>query len=94
MHRPNARAGKACNQKFGNHRHVNDNAIAFLKAARFQDIGELADFGMELAIGELVVLAGFVAFPKDRVLIAAFGEVSIEGPLVRRRNARPRRSIS
>ena len=76
--RPDARAGEHRHRHFGDHRQIDGDAVALLDAARLQHIGEAADLGMQLAIGDLLVVLGIVALPDDRCLVAPLGEMTIE----------------
>ena len=60
--RANAGTGQHGDRRFRDHRHVNPNDVAFLRAEGFQDVGKLANFPMQLGIGEGARVAGF-AFP-------------------------------
>ena len=78
MHCTDARAGEHGDSRFGYHRQVQRNAIAFLYAARFQDVGEFANFFVEFAVGDFAIFIRAVAFPDDGDLIGAGFEVAIE----------------
>ncbi len=78
MHGADARAGKHGDRRFRDHRHVNGDAVAFLDAARLEHVGEAADLGVQLLVGELLVVLGVVAFPDDRGLLAALGEMPVD----------------
>ena len=78
MHRADARAGEHGDRRLRNHRHVNEDAVAFLAAIALQHIGKQADFAVKLLVGEDAPFAGF-AFPDDGGLVAArTGEMPIE----------------
>ena len=49
-----------------------------LDAAGFEHIGEAADVGVQLLVGDLLVVLGIVAFPDDGGLVAALGEMAID----------------
>src|SRR5690349_5892288 len=72
-----AGAGEHRNRRLGNHRHVNGDAIAFLDAAGFQHVGEAANFGVQLLVGELLVVLRIVALPQDGRLVTALGKVAV-----------------
>ena len=78
MDRADARAGQHRVRRLGNHRQVDRDAIAFLDAELLQRVGHAADFGMQLAIGDLLALGRVVALPDDRGLVATLGEVAID----------------
>ena len=65
-----AGAGEHGNGELGRHAHVDGDAVAFLDAEPFQDIGELLYFGMQLLIRERANFAGF-ALPDDGSFILA-----------------------
>jgi hypothetical protein len=60
------------------HLHVQADAVALLHAQALQPVGELADLLVQFLVADLRIFAGRVAFPDDRGLIAARGEVPIE----------------
>ena len=72
------RAGEHGIGGFGDHRHVDRDAVALLHAARLQHIGQAADFFVCLAIGDCGALARVVAFPDDRGLVAAGLQVPVK----------------
>ena len=76
--RADAGAGQHGDGQFLDHRHVDRDAVALLDAAALEHVGELADLLVELAVGELCVLAGLVAFPDDRDLVAARLQVPVQ----------------
>ncbi len=78
MDRANARAGENGDRGLRNHRHVDGDTVALLDAARFQHVGETADLGVQLFVGEFLVVFRIVAFPQDGGLVAALGEVAID----------------
>ena len=64
--------------QFGDHRHVERDAVAGLDAQFFEDVGELADLAVELLVGEDADVAR-LAFPDDGGLVlAGAGEVPVE----------------
>ena len=60
------------------HRHIDSNHVAFFNPEVRQHIGETAHVGIQFTVGDVLALAGVVAFPDDGGLIAAFGEVAVE----------------
>ncbi|MNV18867.1 hypothetical protein D3C71_1097050 [compost metagenome] len=78
MHRTDPRAGEHGVGRFGNHRHVDAHAVAFLHATAFEHVGQAADVVMEFFVGDLGGFGGIVAFPDDRDLIAAFFQVPVD----------------
>ena len=78
MHRADAGAGKHGHRRFGNHRQIDAHPVALLDAPGFEDIGQLADFGVQLPVGQALVFFGIVAFPENGHLVAAGFEVAVE----------------
>lgn len=73
-----AGTGEHGDGQFGDHWHVDGDAVTGFAAELFEDVGELADFVMELLIGENPLIAGF-PFPDDGGFIfAGADEVSVE----------------
>ena len=70
VHSANAGAGKHRDNRFGNHRQINEHAIASLHAALFEHIGKAADIAMELRVGDDAFVAG-LTFPNNRGLVGA-----------------------
>ncbi len=60
------------------HGHIDANPVALPDAAGFEHITQLAYLPVQLAVGELAVLSGIVAFPQDGGLIAAGVQVAVE----------------
>jgi hypothetical protein len=70
-------AGEHCDGGFGDHRHVDGDAIAFLDAEGLQAVGEFAHIVQERAIGDAVNRSAAaraarfrLAFPEDRGFVA------------------------
>ena len=81
MGNANSGARQHRHRKFGNHRHVNGDAVALLKAKALQNIGELLDLFQKIGIGDGALVAGF-AFPVIGNAVAnAVGHVAIEAVL-------------
>ena len=60
------------------HRHVNGDDVAFLDAAFLHGVGEAADVFVKFLVGDLLVVAGIVAFPNNGGLIAAGFQVAVD----------------
>src|SRR5215469_2162779 len=74
-----AGAGQHGDGTLDGERHVNDNAVALMKAQRFQTIGEAADLAVQLSIGD-DSLGAVLAEPDERYTIAAVRvDMAIEG---------------
>ena len=72
-------AGEHREGSLGDHRQVDGDPVALLDAMRLQHVGEAADLGVQLAVGDRAVdCVGVVALPDDRGLVAALGEVAVE----------------
>ena len=78
MNRADARAAEHGHGGFGNHRHVNRHAVALLDAERFQDVGKLADLGVQFRVGDAVHVVLRFALPDDGGLLAACLEMAVE----------------
>ena len=59
------------------HWHIDRNAVTFLDAHVFQDIGEAADGRMELCVSDGRRISGIITFPDQRDLVAAGCEVTV-----------------
>jgi hypothetical protein len=106
MDRADPRAGQHRVGGFGDHREVQDDPVAATDAQLLQDIGETADLGVQLLVGD--VLRGFlgiVGLEDDRGLVAALGQVPVDAvrghveravlePLIGYRRCRGRRRCS
>ena len=75
MHGAYSCAGQHGVGGFRDHRHIDRDAIAFFDAAGLKQIGEAADFLMQLGIGDVFLLGRAVALPNDRGLICARGQM-------------------
>src|ERR671935_705563 len=73
-----ARAGEHRVQRLGDHGQIDRDPVALRDVAVAQDIGEFADFVVQLAIGDVLGLRGVVTLPDDRGLIGARGEVPVD----------------
>ena len=73
-----AGAGQHGIGRLGDHRHVDGDAVALLDATGLQHIGEAADILMHLGVGDVLLLVRAVAFPDDRGLVAAGGEMAVD----------------
>ena len=60
--------GEGC---LGDHRHIKGDCIALLYAMMFQNIGETANFVVQLLIGNMLALGGVITLPNDRGLVGA-----------------------
>ena len=74
MNRADPRAGQHRNRRLGNHRQVNNDAIAFFDSVTLEDVREQANLAMQLFVGVGALLADFsrarrLAFPDQRRFI-------------------------
>ena len=60
-----ARAGQHGDQRFRDHRHVDDDAVALPNAHLLQDAAECRDFVQHLGVGVNLLLAGYGAIVDD-----------------------------
>ena len=77
VNRADARAGVHGDDRFGRHRHVDDDAVARLHAERRERIRESADVGVQLAVRHVAHVAR-LADEGDRGLVAALLEMNVE----------------
>ena len=80
MDRADARAGEHGEQRLGDHRHVDDDAVALADAEIDERRGERRDLVLQLAIGDAPLRMGDRAVVIDRRLIAAAGgDMAVDG---------------
>jgi hypothetical protein len=63
---------------FRDHRQINRDTVAFSDVAGAQNIGEFADFVVQLPIGDMFRFGRMIAFPDDGSLVAAGGEMAVD----------------
>jgi len=73
-----ARAGEHGVGRLGDHRQIDGDAVAALGAVLFQNIGEAANLFVQLGVGDVARHRRVVAFPDDRGLVGARGEVAVD----------------
>ena len=79
-----AGAGQDGHRELRDHRHVDRDRVAALESHALEHVGEAADFGEQLTVGDAADLDGFavgggLAFVDDRNLIAeALGDLCVE----------------
>ena len=78
MDRADPRTGEHRCRCIGHHRQVERHAVAASDAERRQDVRHPADAIVQRAIGDARALAGFVAFPQDRDLVAPRRQMPVE----------------
>ena len=78
MDRADPRAGQHRVGRFRDHRQIDGDAVALLDVPGAQDVGHLADFVVQLAVGDVLGLRGIVALPDDRGLVAALVEMPVD----------------
>src|SRR5829696_2741708 len=64
--------------RFRDHRQIDRDAVALLDGPGPQDVGHLADFVVQLPVGDVPGLRGIVALPDDRGLVAALVEMAVD----------------
>ena len=72
MRRTDSGTGEHGDRQFRNHRHVQSDSVTRRHAQFLQDVGKLADFAMQILIGENAGIAWF-PFPDDRRFVLAPG---------------------
>src|SRR5687767_9744674 len=78
MSRADACAREHGDRQLGDQRQVQRDAIASLNISAFKNVGELADFGVQLLISEGACFTGFT-FPDERGFVASPGwQMTIE----------------
>ncbi len=79
MDRPDPRAGQDRHRGFGDHRHIDGDAVALGHALGLQRIGEAADVAVQLAIGDAARLfGGIVGLPDQGDGVAARRQMAVE----------------
>jgi hypothetical protein len=79
MDRADPGAGEHGIGRLGDHRQVEDDAVALADAQFLEDVGHLADFAVQLAVGDVLGrVLRIVRLPDDRRLVAARGEVAVD----------------
>src|SRR5689334_6049650 len=78
MYRTDARARQHGDCRLGSCRQINDDAIAFSNLISLKDIGETANFAMQLLVSKSAFLARF-AFPNNSRLISSWtGKMTVQ----------------
>ena len=78
VHRADPRAGEHRVGGLGDHRQVDHDAVALADAERLQDVGELRDLRVQLAVADVRAGRRVVALPDDRGLLAAGREMAVD----------------
>jgi hypothetical protein len=79
MHCPEARTAKHCHRCFGNHRHINDDTVAFADAKLRERACKLGDGVAQFAVRKRFALIGDGAVVNERGLVgAAIFDVPVE----------------
>ena len=68
MHGSNPGAGQHCHDQLEGHWHVHGDAVPLAHALALEHVGELADLGVELGVGDLALVGRVVALPEERDL--------------------------
>src|SRR5262249_61237382 len=61
-----------------NHRHIDGDAISFPYTSGLKHIGEAANVGMQLLVGEVSVFLRIITLPKNSGLVATLGEMAVD----------------
>ena len=77
--RAEARAGEHGERGLGDHRHVDDHALAALHAERLHHRRHAVHFGVQLAVGEAARLIDLGGDPHERRLLGPRREVTVDG---------------
>ena len=79
MDRADAGAGQHGIGGLGDHREVDDHAVAFANAQRFQHVGHAADAAVQVVVGDrLRLFVGVVGFEYDGGLVAARFQMAVD----------------
>ena len=78
MHRADPRTGKHGHGGLGDHRHIDGDPVTLLCPFGLQHVGKLAHFFVELGIADMAGIGRVVAFPDDRGLRPAGGEMPVK----------------
>ena len=78
VHRADARAGEHRDCRFGNHRHIDGDAVALRHAETFQQVRGFANLLVQLAIADRFGFVRIVAFPEDRGFVAALFQMTVQ----------------
>ena len=78
MNGADPRAGQHRVGGFRDHRQIDGDAVALLDVPGAQDVRHLADFVVQLTIGDVPGLRGIVALPDDGGLVAALVEMPVD----------------
>ena len=77
MNRANTGACQHRHRRLHHHRHVDGHAIALAHAQRLQAIGKTTHLFMQLPIGDMTIITGFIPLMNDGNLIASCRQVPI-----------------
>ncbi len=78
MYRADTGTGQHGDGGLGHHGHIEADHVTAMHPLGFQDVGKLAHFGVQLAVGEFAIFGRIVPFPDDGDLIATLCQVAIE----------------
>ncbi len=74
-----SRAGQHRIGRLRDHRHVQDDTVTLAHAQVLQDVGKLADAGVQLPVGDVLrLVTGLVRLPDDRSLVTARGQMAVD----------------
>ena len=78
MHRADPRTGQHGVGGLGDHGQIQGDPVALFGPMRLQHIGHAAHLGVQFAEGDVAAVGGIVAFPDDRRLVLAVGQVTVD----------------
>ena len=78
MNSADAGAGQHGDGCLHDHGQIDANAVTLFHAKLAHGIGQFADTRMQFAVGHLGIRGRVIAFPKDRDLITARGQMPIK----------------
>ncbi len=78
MDRSDPGARQHGDHSLGDHGHINSHNVATVHVLTAQCVGELADFGVQFAVGDFTVLGRIVTFPDDRNAVAALFQMTVQ----------------
>ena len=78
MDRAEPRAGEHREQGFGDHRQIDQDALAFMHAERAHHRGHAVHFGVQFGVGVAPLDARFRRYIHQRILLSARGEMAVD----------------
>ena len=78
VHRTDTGTGQHRNRRFRNHRHVDSYDVALANTLGFQSVSELTDAGVQVTVGDLLILLRIVTFPDDGDLVTTGIQMTVQ----------------